>query len=91
MLKDKEMTPLGCRSIANMINEQESTVTGMIEPFLLSDIEFKMGDEIKKSPFIRITREGRVALEPAVNYMNLCQRLQKDGWFVNESLNFKSE
>ena len=87
----RENNPVGSKTLGNMINEQESTVTGMIEPFLLSDIEFKMGDEIKKSPFIRITSKGRVALEPAVNYMNLCQRLQKDGWFVNESLNFKSE
>ena len=87
----RENNPVGSKTLGNMINEQESTVTGMIEPFLLSDIEFKMGDEIKKSPFIRITSKGRVALEPAVNYMNLCQRLQKDGWFANESLNFKSE
>ncbi len=87
----RENNPVGSKTLGNMINEQESTVIGMIEPFLLSDIEFKMGDVVKKSPFIRITSKGRVALEPAVNYMNLCQRLQKDGWFANESLNFKSE
>jgi len=84
--------PVGSKTLGNMINEQEITVTGMIEPFLLSDIEFIMNDVVRKAPFIRITSKGRVALEHAVNYMNLCQRLQKaDGWFMNESLNFKSE
>jgi Holliday junction resolvasome RuvABC ATP-dependent DNA helicase subunit len=88
----REKAPIGSKTIGNMINEQESTVVGMIEPFLLSDIEIVMGDKVKKSPFIRITKLGRVALEPAVNYMNTCQTLQKqDGWFANESLNFKSE
>lgn len=87
----REKGPLGSKTLANYINEQESTITGMIEPFLFSDIEFQVGDTLKKSPFVRITKLGRVALEPAVNYMNLCQRLQKDGWFANESLNFKSE
>jgi Holliday junction DNA helicase RuvB len=87
----RENKPVGSKTLGNMINEQESTVTGMIEPFLLSDIEFQMNDVVRKAPFIRITSKGRVALEPAVYYMNLCQRLQKDGWFKNESLNFKSE
>ena len=92
----RENSPLGSRTISNYINEQESTVTGMIEPFLFSEIELKYEDSeknvtIQKSPFVRITKKGRVALVPAYNYIKMCQRLQKDGWFKNESLNVKSE
>lgn len=92
----RENGPLGSRTISNYINEQESTVTAMIEPFLFSDIELKYEDSekkmtVQKSPFVRITRKGRVPLVSAYNYIKLCQRLQKDGWFKNESLNVKSE
>jgi hypothetical protein len=67
----------------------------MIEPFLFSEISLEFEDKgeriIQKSPFIRITRKGRVALEPAYNYILLCQELQARGWFKDESLNVKSE
>jgi Holliday junction DNA helicase RuvB len=93
----REGGALGSRTISNYINEQESTVTGMIEPFLFSEIElsFKDSDQnitVQKSPFVRITKKGRIALVPAYNYIKMCQWLQKnDGWFKNESLNVKSE
>jgi Holliday junction resolvasome RuvABC ATP-dependent DNA helicase subunit len=91
MLKDQENTPLGCRSIANMINEQESTITDMIEPFLTSDInlEFKGpdgGTKAMSGPFSRVTKKGRVATQSAYTYMKLCQSLQKSGWFPNETI-----
>ena len=91
----REGGALGARTISNYINEQESTVTSMIEPFLFSEISLEFEDKgekiIQKSPFIRITRKGRVALEPAYNYILLCQELQARGWFKDESLNVKSE
>ena len=91
----RENGPIGSRTIANYINEQESTVTGMIEPFLFSEIEMQYSDdgkiEVKKSPFARITKKGRVATQPAIKYINTCLTLQKSGWFNNESLNIKSE
>ena len=91
----RESGPLGSRTLANYVEEQEITVTGMIEPFLFSEIELQFGDagnlRVQKSPFVRITSKGRVALEPAYNYIKLCHSLQKQGWFTNESLNVKPE
>jgi Holliday junction DNA helicase RuvB len=90
MLKDQEMTPLGCRSIANMINEQESTITEMIEPFLTSDIllEYKKEGKAISScgPFSKVTKRGRVATQSAYTYMKMCQSLQTQGWFANEAI-----
>lgn len=87
--------PLGIDSICNLTKEQPNTITGMIEPFLLSDIEIEYNDagkvQTQKSPFVRITKSGRVATQPAIQYINTCQSLQKSGWFANESLNIKSE
>ena len=92
----RENIPLGKETIANLLQEQESTVITMVEPFLLSEIELKFHEPngklvMQKSPFVRITKGGRVALEPALNYIKLCQTLQRQGWFNNESLNVKSE
>lgn len=91
----REQAALGSRTIANYINEQESTVTGMIEPFLFSEIELQYTEsgavKGQTGPFVRITKKGRLALKPAYDYIKLCQFLQKKGWFVNESLNVKSE
>jgi Holliday junction DNA helicase RuvB len=92
----RENIPLGKETIANLLQEQESTVITMVEPFLLSEIELKFQEPngklvMQKSPFVRITKGGRVALEPALNYIKLCQTLQRQGWFNNESLNVKSE
>jgi len=93
----RESRPIGSRSIANMIQEQESTVISMIEPFLLSDIclEFinptNNQTTVINSPFVRITSKGRIALEAAYKYIKLCQSLQKQGWFNNETLSVKSE
>ena len=92
----RENIPLGKETIANLLQEQESTVISMVEPFLLSEIELKFHEPngklvMQKSPFVRITKGGRVALEPALNYIKLCQTLQRQGWFNNESLNVKSE
>ena len=91
----REQAPVGSKTLANHVGEQEITVISTIEPFLLSDIEleYKDGDRtrIQKGPFIRITSKGRMTLEPALNYIKVCQYLQKDGWFTTESLNVKSE
>ncbi len=91
----REQAALGSRTIANYINEQESTVTGMIEPFLFSEIELQYTEsgvvKGQTGPFVRITKKGRLALKPAYDYIKLCQFLQKKGWFNNESLNVKSE
>jgi Holliday junction resolvasome RuvABC ATP-dependent DNA helicase subunit len=93
----RESRPLGSRSIANMCQEQESTVISMIEPFLLSDITLEYVNPANGqtvviiSPFVRITSKGRIALEAAYKYIKLCQSLQKQGWFNNESLTIKPE
>jgi hypothetical protein len=40
-------------------------VTGMIEPFLFSEIELESVDngsiKVQKGPFVRITKKGRIA------------------------------
>lgn len=91
----REGRSVGSKILANFVGEQEITVTGMIEPFLFSEIELQFGEAgsliVQKSPFVRITSKGRVALEPAYNYIKLCHSLQKQGWFTNESLNTKPE
>lgn len=89
----REEKALGSRSIASMINEQESTVLNTIEPFLLSDIKLefqKQGQTVElNKPFIKITPKGRVSTESAYHYIRLCQNLQSHGWFPNESLTIK--
>jgi Holliday junction DNA helicase RuvB len=89
MLRDS--VPLGSRSLASMIGEQESTVLHMIEPFLLSEIqlEYSKDGSIQKmvGPFCQITKKGRRATESAFKYIKLCNVLQQSGWFNNESLN----
>ena len=90
----REEKALGSRSIASMINEQESTVLNTIEPFLLSDIklEFQKQGQIVESvkPFIKITPKGRISTDSAYHYIKLCQNLQvQQGWFPNESLTIK--
>jgi Holliday junction DNA helicase RuvB len=91
----RESGALGSKTIANYINEQESTVTGMIEPFLFSEIELESVDngslKVQKGPFVRITKKGRIASVAAYHYIKLCHSLQKQGWFNNESLNVKPE
>ena len=89
--------PIGTKPLATLCNQQESTITGMIEPYLLSEIELVFWDndnktnKVEKSPFVRITKRGRIPLPSSVNYINICRTLQKQGWFTNESFNIKSE
>jgi Holliday junction DNA helicase RuvB len=89
--------PIGTKPLATLCNQQESTITGMIEPYLLSEIELAYWDnenktnKVEKSPFVRITKRGRIPLPSSVNYIQICRSLQKQGWFVNESFNIKSE
>lgn len=93
MLRDN--APIGSRSLANMINEQENTLLYMIEPFLFSDIEleFNTNQGISRlvGPFSRITKKGRVPTEGAYKYIKLCSNLQQKGWFNNESLNIDNK
>lgn len=86
----RESKPIGSRSLASMINEQESTVTQMIEPFLFSDIELEYRDnmgnaKVQIGPFAKLTRSGRIATKESMNYIKLCKALQRKGWFANES------
>lgn len=89
--------PIGSRTLATLCNQQESTIKSMIEPFLLSEIELAYWDndqkinKVEKSAFVRITKRGRIPLPSSVSYINICRSLQKQGWFVNESFNIKSE
>lgn len=92
----KENGPLGEDTIARMINEQNSTVRSMIEPFLLSEITLKYtqigtGEIEETGSFISITKKGRVANQIAITYLKLCQKLQDQDWFKNECLSFKPE
>lgn len=89
----RENKPIGSRSLANMIQEQESTVVQMIEPFLLSDIELEYRDssgipKIQMGPFAKLTKSGRIATRESMNYIKLCKALQRQGWFNNESFEF---
>ena len=89
----REAKPMGSRSLANMIQEQESTVTQMIEPFLLSDIELEYRDasgnpKLQTGPFAKLTKSGRIATRESMNYIKLCKALQRQGWFNNESFEF---
>lgn len=85
----RERVPIGAKSLAAMINEQESTISYKVEPFLLSDIILLVSGEEKYGALARITKRGRIATELAQDYVRMCQSLQRnDGWFVNESLSF---
>lgn len=88
MLRDR--VPLGSRSLAAMINEQENTLINMIEPYLFSDIELEYisatGTQKFVGPFSKITKKGRIATDGAYKYIKLCNSLQQKGWFANESL-----
>ena len=89
----REAKPMGSRSLASMIQEQESTVTQMIEPFLLSDIELEYRDsngssKVQTGPFAKLTKSGRIATRESMNYIKLCKALQRQGWFKNESFEF---
>jgi Holliday junction DNA helicase RuvB len=85
--------PIGSKSLATMIREQESTVTQMIEPFLLSDIELEFMDasgnaKVQVGPFAKLTKNGRIATRESMNYPKLCKALQTQGWFTDESFNY---
>jgi Holliday junction DNA helicase RuvB len=87
----KERVPIGSRSLANMIQEQESTLTEMIEPFLISDINMEYRDSQGNQkqivePFAKITPKGRIATQSGFTYLKLCKVLQTQGWFSEESL-----
>jgi Holliday junction DNA helicase RuvB len=86
----RDSSPLGSRSLATMIYEQESTVLHTVEPFLFSDIELeyvtKDGKKRMVGPFAKITKKGRWYTENAVKYIKLCNSLKQNGWFTNESL-----
>lgn len=93
-----KIIPIGLQPLATLATEQESTICSMIEPFLLSDIEFECNDRkngkmiTEKSPFVRITKRGRIPTSSAVNYILVCLNMQTNyGWFKNESLNIKPE
>lgn len=90
LLRDRK--PIGAKPLSNMINEQEITVTQIIEPFLLTNIELDYtsnGERMKfVGPFIVLTKQGRVATENAKKYIDVCLFLQKNGWFPHEHLNY---
>ena len=87
---------VGIDTLANLCKEQKPTLSSMIEPFLMSDIEMSYIDENRQevklvSPFVRITKDGRIPLKAAYKYIKICRTLQKQGWFSNESFNTKPE
>jgi Holliday junction DNA helicase RuvB len=85
----RERSHLGIKALAAMVNEQESTISYMIEPFLFSDIELSYNGQELYGPMARPTKKGRIATEVAEAYLKACQELQrKEGWFSNESLTF---
>jgi Holliday junction DNA helicase RuvB len=95
---DGKVIPIGLDSLATLCNEQDSTVKSMIEPYLFSQIEFEVNDmktgQLVKdnSPFVRITKRGRIPTSSAVTYITVCLNMQRrHGWFKNESLNIKPE
>jgi Holliday junction DNA helicase RuvB len=85
----RDPSPMGIKSLATMINEQESTISYMIEPFLFSDTTLSYNGQDFSGPMARPTKKGRVVTEVAEAYILACQNLQKEsGWFNNESLTF---
>lgn len=92
LLKDEE--PLGLKALASMLNEQEVTISSMIEPYLLTNIKVDYHDatdakQTLEGPMIRLTKRGRAATDVAEAYLRECQRIQKAfGWFPNENLAF---
>lgn len=86
----RDSAPIGSKTLATMIQEQESTLLHTLEPFLLSNIEFeytnKDGAKTLIGPFAKITKKGRWYTESAVKYIKLCNSLKQRGWFANESL-----
>lgn len=83
--------PIGARSLAAMINQQEVNLINMIEPFLTQpeiEIPSLVSDETIIGPLVKVTRGGRVLTESATAYLKICKNLQKNhGWFPSERFN----
>ena len=83
--------PIGSRALASMINQQETNLTNMIEPFLIQpDIEIPNPNtgEIMYGALVKITRGGRVPTDLTTAYLKICKNLQKNhGWFPGERFN----
>ncbi len=83
--------PIGSRSLASMINQQEINLINMIEPFLTQpeiEIPSPVSDELIIGPLVKVTRGGRVPTESATAYLKICKNLQKNhGWFPGERFN----
>lgn len=87
-----ESRPFGVNALANILNEQPETITGMIESFLtgnLIDTEYEYNGHniVLEGPFVRITRMGRQITDSGREYLKLCVMLQSDGWMINEKIN----
>jgi holliday junction DNA helicase RuvB len=81
--------PVGSKSIANMLNEQESTVINNVEPYLVQDVQFTFGGQVYAGPLIKLTPRGRVVTPNGVKYLEACKELQvRNGYFPNEKLAF---
>lgn len=83
--------PIGSRSLAAMLNQQEVNLLNMIEPYLTQpDIEVlnpETGATIT-GPLVKITRQGRVPTPSTTAYLKLCNQMQKQhGWFPGERFN----
>lgn len=81
-----EDRPIGAKAVSTMLNEQPETVVGMIEPFLVSDrIDVSDGNGGRlRGPLVKTTRMGRQATLAAVKYLEMCVKMQSNGWFPNE-------
>jgi Holliday junction resolvasome RuvABC ATP-dependent DNA helicase subunit len=82
---------IGSRSLASMINQQETNLINMIEPFLTQpDVEIinpRTGSNMI-GPLVKITRGGRVPTESTAAYLRICKNLQTNhGWFPGERFN----
>jgi len=88
----REKTAIGLNTLANLLNDREQNITSKVEPFIMSDVEFvaDMGSHTENiySPLVKITKKGRMATNTADIYMQICKRLQKDGYFVGENLTY---
>lgn len=79
---------IGSRALSSMINQQETNLINMIEPFLLQpsiEIPNPATGGVISGSLVKITRGGRVPTELTSVYLKLCKNLQVNhGWFPGE-------
>lgn len=88
---NRQNRALGSEAIARLTNMPVSTIVNTTEPVLLQEMSLQTYNkdneptDLMTGPFVELTVQGRVITNEGRVYLDLCQRLQKAGWFSNEN------